>query len=55
MHSGSGSPAPASACPPRHSTTAPLSWFLTPATVSLTIPLYQQLDRLKKNIKAILI
>ncbi|MBE6123630.1 MAG: LrgB family protein [Solobacterium sp.] len=32
-----------------------LSWFLTPATVSLAIPLYQQIDRLKKNIKAILI
>ena len=32
-----------------------ISWFLTPATVSLAIPLYQQLDRLKRNIKAILI
>ena len=32
-----------------------LSWFLTPATVSLAIPLYQQLDRLKENIKAILV
>ena len=32
-----------------------LSWFLTPATVSLAIPLYQQLDRLKANIKAILV
>ena len=32
-----------------------LSWFLTPATVSLAIPLYLQLERLKKNIKAILI
>lgn len=32
-----------------------LSWFLTPATVSLAIPLYQQIDRLKKNIKAIMI
>ncbi len=31
-----------------------LSWFLTPATVSLAIPLYLQLERLKKNIKAIL-
>ncbi|MBR2675286.1 MAG: LrgB family protein [Solobacterium sp.] len=32
-----------------------LSWFLTPATVSLAVPLYLQLERLKKNIKAILI
>lgn len=32
-----------------------LSWLLTPATVSLAIPLYMELDRLKKNIKAILI
>ncbi len=32
-----------------------LSWFLTPATVSLAIPLYLQLERLKKNIKAILV
>ncbi|MBR2811636.1 MAG: LrgB family protein [Solobacterium sp.] len=32
-----------------------LSWFLTPATVSLAIPLYVQIDRLKKNIKAIMI
>lgn len=32
-----------------------LSWFLTPATVSLAIPLYLQLERLKKNIKAILL
>ncbi len=32
-----------------------ISWFLTPATVSLAVPLYQQLERLKKNIKAILI
>ncbi len=32
-----------------------LSWFLTPATVSLAIPLYQQIDRLKENIKAILV
>ncbi len=30
-------------------------WFLTPATVSLAVPLYQQFARLKKNIKAILI
>ena len=32
-----------------------LSWLLTPATVSLAIPLYVEIDRLKKNIKAILI
>ena len=32
-----------------------LSWFLTPATVSLAIPLYLQLERLKKNIKAVLL
>ncbi|MBQ9328990.1 MAG: LrgB family protein [Solobacterium sp.] len=32
-----------------------LSWFLTPATVSLAIPLYQQLERLKENYKAILV
>ena len=32
-----------------------LSWFLTPATVSLAIPLYLQLERLKKNIRAILV
>ena len=32
-----------------------LSYLLTPATVALAIPLYMQLDRLKKNIWAILI
>ncbi len=32
-----------------------LSWLLTPATVSLAIPLYTELDRLKKNIHAIAI
>lgn len=32
-----------------------LSYLLTPATVSLAIPLYQQLDLLKKNLFAILI
>lgn len=32
-----------------------LSWLLTPATVSLAIPLYIEIERLKKNIKAILI
>ena len=30
-----------------------LSWFLTPATVCLAIPLYEQLKLLKRNIKAI--
>lgn len=32
-----------------------LSYLLTPATVSLAIPLYQQLDLLKKNMTAILL
>lgn len=32
-----------------------LSYLLTPATVSLAIPLYQQLELLKKNLAAILI
>lgn len=32
-----------------------ISYFLTPATVCLSIPLYQQLDLLKKNFKAIMI
>ena len=32
-----------------------ISYLLTPATVSLAIPLYEQLDVLKKNIKAITI
>ena len=31
-----------------------VSWLLTPATVCLAIPLYQQLDVLKKNLPAIL-
>ena len=31
-----------------------LSYFLTPATVCLAIPLYEQLELLKKNIKAIM-
>ncbi len=30
-----------------------LSWLLTPATVCLAIPLYEQLDLLKKNWKAV--
>ena len=32
-----------------------LSWFLTPATVCLAIPLYAQWKLLKKNIKAVLL
>ena len=32
-----------------------LSYLLTPATVSLAIPLYQQLELLKKNVTAILL
>lgn len=32
-----------------------LSWLLTPATVSLAIPLYEQLDLLKKHFAAIII
>ncbi len=32
-----------------------ISYFLTPATVCLAIPLYQQLEMLKKNVKAVLI
>ena len=31
-----------------------ISWFLTPATVSLAIPLYRQIEQLKKNVFAIL-
>ena len=30
-----------------------LSWFLTPATVCLAIPLYEQIEKLKSNWKAI--
>lgn len=30
-----------------------LSWFLTPATVCLAIPLYEQWSLLKKNYKAV--
>ena len=30
------------------------SWLITPATVALAVPLYQQLQRLKKNLPAIL-
>ena len=33
----------------------PLSYLLTPATVSLAIPLYRQLDKLKKHYAAILV
>lgn len=32
-----------------------LSWFLTPATVCLAIPLYEQLELLKKNWQAMLL
>lgn len=32
-----------------------LSWFLTPATVCLAIPLYEQWSLLKKNFKAIIL
>jgi len=32
-----------------------ISYFLTPATVCLAIPLYEQLEALKKNMKAIMI
>ncbi len=31
-----------------------LSWFLTPATVCLAIPLYEQMELLKKNIAAVI-
>ena len=31
-----------------------LSYFLTPATVALAVPLYEQIEPLKKNWKAIL-
>lgn len=31
-----------------------LSWFLTPATVCLAIPLYEQLSLLKKNFRAVM-
>lgn len=32
-----------------------LAYFLTPATICLAIPLYEQIDKLKNNFKAILI
>ena len=32
-----------------------LTWFLTPATVCLAIPLYEQWEKLKRNYKAVLI
>lgn len=32
-----------------------LSWFLTPATVCLAIPLYEQITLLKKNLMAVII
>ena len=31
-----------------------LSWLLTPATVCLAVPLYEKLDLLKKNWKAVM-
>lgn len=31
-----------------------ISWFLTPATVCLAVPLYEQLSLLKKHLKAVL-
>lgn len=34
--------------------TAPLNWLLTPATVCLALPLYEQLQTLKKDLPAIL-
>ena len=34
--------------------TKPISWFITPATVCLALPLYEQLKVLKKNLPAIL-
>ena len=30
------------------------SWFITPATVALAVPLYQQMQKLRKNLPAIL-
>lgn len=35
--------------------TACLSWFLTPATVCLAIPLYEQWQLLKENFKAVIV
>lgn len=32
-----------------------LSWLMTPATISLAIPMYEQLSVLKKNLRAILV
>ena len=32
-----------------------LSWLMTPATVCLAIPMYEQIQALKKNLKAILV
>lgn len=34
---------------------ASLSWLMTPATISLAIPMYEQFQVLKKNLKAILV
>lgn len=35
--------------------TAKLSWLMTPATISLAIPMYEQFQMLRKNLKAIVI
>ena len=35
--------------------TKPITWFITPSTVCLALPLYEQLKTLKKNLPAILI
>lgn len=32
-----------------------ISWFLTPATVALAVPLYEQLERLRRNLAAVVI
>lgn len=32
-----------------------LNWFLTPATVALAVPLYEQLSLLRKNFAAIIL
>ena len=35
--------------------TKPIGWFITPATVCLALPLYEQLKTLRKNLPAILV
>ena len=32
-----------------------MSWLMTPATVCLAIPMYEQIQALRKNLKAILV